>query len=141
MGVQPPTPSWGLMISEGKDMMLFSPYLVTIPGVALFFHGTGHEPLWRRIKGCYIPGGHVHDSSVGSKSISTLTWNCLPAPSMPCAMSRLPLEKGKTLSLVGESGCGKSMTAMAIMGLLPPSARCTARQNRSLKARDLLDLK
>jgi peptide/nickel transport system permease protein len=37
MGVQPPTPSWGLMISEGKDMMLFSPYLVTIPGVALFF--------------------------------------------------------------------------------------------------------
>ena len=32
------------------------------------------------------------------------------------------VEKGKTLSLVGESGCGKSMTAMAIMGLLPPSA-------------------
>ncbi|BCL62093.1 peptide ABC transporter permease [Desulfomarina profundi] len=37
MGVQPPTPSWGLMISEGKDLMLFDPYLVTIPGVALFF--------------------------------------------------------------------------------------------------------
>lgn len=37
MGVQPPTPSWGLMISEGKDLMLFSPYLVTIPGVGLFF--------------------------------------------------------------------------------------------------------
>lgn len=37
MGVQPPTPSWGLMISEGKDFMLFNPYLVTIPGVALFF--------------------------------------------------------------------------------------------------------
>jgi peptide/nickel transport system permease protein len=36
MGVQPPTPSWGLMISEGKDMMLFNPYLVTIPGAALF---------------------------------------------------------------------------------------------------------
>ncbi|ACN14403.1 AppC [Desulforapulum autotrophicum HRM2] len=41
MGVQPPTPSWGLMISEGKDMMLFSPYLVTIPGVALFFMVLG----------------------------------------------------------------------------------------------------
>lgn len=37
MGVQPPVPSWGLMISEGKDLMLFDPYLVTIPGVALFF--------------------------------------------------------------------------------------------------------
>jgi peptide/nickel transport system permease protein len=36
LGVQPPTPSWGLMVSEGKQMMLFEPWLVTIPGVALF---------------------------------------------------------------------------------------------------------
>ncbi len=33
------------------------------------------------------------------------------------------LEKGKTLGLVGESGCGKSMTALAVMNLLPPRAR------------------
>jgi peptide/nickel transport system permease protein len=37
LGVQPPTPSWGLMISEGKQMMLFEPWLITIPGIALFF--------------------------------------------------------------------------------------------------------
>ena len=36
LGVQPPMPSWGLMVSEGKDMMLFEPWLITIPGVALF---------------------------------------------------------------------------------------------------------
>ncbi|MBE9476348.1 MAG: ABC transporter permease [Proteobacteria bacterium] len=36
LGVQPPLPSWGLMISEGKDMLLFEPWLITIPGVALF---------------------------------------------------------------------------------------------------------
>jgi len=36
LGVQPPMPSWGLMVSEGKDMMLFQPWLITIPGVALF---------------------------------------------------------------------------------------------------------
>ncbi len=30
------------------------------------------------------------------------------------------LGAGKTLCLVGESGCGKSLTALAIMGLLPP---------------------
>ena len=32
------------------------------------------------------------------------------------------LAKGETLSLVGESGCGKSMTALAIMNLLPRGA-------------------
>jgi peptide/nickel transport system permease protein len=36
LGVQPPTPSWGLMISEGKEMLFFEPWLITIPGVALF---------------------------------------------------------------------------------------------------------
>jgi peptide/nickel transport system permease protein len=36
LGVQPPTPSWGLMVSEGKQMMLFSPWMITIPGIALF---------------------------------------------------------------------------------------------------------
>jgi peptide/nickel transport system ATP-binding protein len=32
------------------------------------------------------------------------------------------LERGGTLGLVGESGCGKSMTALALMGLLPEGA-------------------
>ena len=36
LGVQPPLPSWGLMVSEGKDMMLFEAWLITIPGIALF---------------------------------------------------------------------------------------------------------
>jgi peptide/nickel transport system ATP-binding protein len=30
------------------------------------------------------------------------------------------VEAGKTLAVVGESGCGKSITALAVMGLLPP---------------------
>jgi oligopeptide/dipeptide ABC transporter ATP-binding protein len=34
------------------------------------------------------------------------------------------LERGKTLGIVGESGCGKSVTALSIMGLIPkPPAR------------------
>jgi len=40
------------------------------------------------------------------------------------------IERGETLCLVGESGCGKSMTAFALMGLLPPTARRTARKFR-----------
>ena len=33
------------------------------------------------------------------------------------------LARGETLGLIGESGCGKSMTAMAVMGLLPTGAQ------------------
>lgn len=36
LGVQPPTPSWGLMVSEAKGLMFFDPWLITIPGIALF---------------------------------------------------------------------------------------------------------
>jgi peptide/nickel transport system ATP-binding protein len=33
------------------------------------------------------------------------------------------VERGKSFSLVGESGCGKSLTALAIMDLLPQTAK------------------
>ena len=33
------------------------------------------------------------------------------------------LDRGETLGLVGESGCGKSITAMALLGLLPEHAQ------------------
>ena len=36
LGVQPPTPSWGLMVSEARGLMFFDPWLITIPGMALF---------------------------------------------------------------------------------------------------------
>ncbi|HYE39859.1 MAG TPA: ABC transporter ATP-binding protein, partial [Ramlibacter sp.] len=35
------------------------------------------------------------------------------------------LERGQSLGLIGESGCGKSITVMALMGLLPENARVT----------------
>lgn len=35
LGVQPPLPSWGLMISEAKQYMFFSAWLINIPGLAL----------------------------------------------------------------------------------------------------------
>ena len=40
----------------------------------------------------------------------------------------LSVERGETLCIVGESGCGKSLTALAIMGLLPRRARRRARR-------------
>ena len=38
----------------------------------------------------------------------------------------LAIQRGETFALVGESGCGKSMTALALMRLLPESGAVTA---------------
>ncbi len=35
LGVQPPLPSWGLMIAEGRQHLLFEPWVIVIPGIAL----------------------------------------------------------------------------------------------------------
>lgn len=36
LGIRPPAASWGLMIAEAKDFVFFQPWLVNIPGVAIF---------------------------------------------------------------------------------------------------------
>ncbi|MEW5421969.1 ABC transporter permease [Amorphus sp. 3PC139-8] len=36
LGVQPPTPSWGLMIAEGRQFLFFKPSLIVLPGLAIF---------------------------------------------------------------------------------------------------------
>ncbi len=38
----------------------------------------------------------------------------------------LEIQRGETFALLGESGCGKSMTALSLMRLLPPSGRIVA---------------
>lgn len=59
MGVQPPTPSWGLMISEGKEFMFFNPYLVTIPGVALFILVLGMNLFGDGLRDVTAPEGRL----------------------------------------------------------------------------------
>ncbi len=51
----------------------------------------------------------------------------------------LEIERGQTFALLGESGCGKSMTALSIMRLLPDAGEIT-RGSVRLHARDLLAL-
>jgi oligopeptide/dipeptide ABC transporter ATP-binding protein len=58
------------------------------------------------------------------------------------------VERGKTLGIVGESGCGKSVTALSIMGLLAPTARIESgairfegRELNRLSQRELEDVR
>ena len=48
------------------------------------------------------------------------------------------IERGQTLGLIGESGCGKSITALALMGLLPEGAKASG--SLRFDGRELLGL-
>jgi ABC-type dipeptide/oligopeptide/nickel transport system ATPase component len=50
------------------------------------------------------------------------------------------LHEGESLGIVGESGCGKSMTALSIMGLVPHPGRVTAGEIR-FRGDDLLRMR
>ncbi|MEE9686054.1 ABC transporter ATP-binding protein [Lelliottia amnigena] len=60
----------------------------------------------------------------------------------------LTVKSGETLALVGESGCGKSITSLALMGLLPASAQIVSGEMqfrrhdlRKLSPREYADLR
>jgi len=51
------------------------------------------------------------------------------------------LDRGKTLAIVGESGCGKSLTSLALLRLIPPPGRIDEGSRIRLEDTDLLALK
>jgi peptide/nickel transport system permease protein len=45
LGVQPPQPSWGLMVASGRDFLRVAPHVATIPGVAIMLAVLGFNLL------------------------------------------------------------------------------------------------
>ncbi|HEY9065229.1 MAG TPA: ABC transporter permease [Burkholderiaceae bacterium] len=57
LGVQPPTPSWGLMVAEGKAYMFFQPWVIVIPGVVLALLVLGINLVGDGIRDVTAPDG------------------------------------------------------------------------------------
>lgn len=57
LGVQPPLPSWGLMLAEAKENIFFSPWMITLPGVALFILLLSINLLGDGVRDMTAPGG------------------------------------------------------------------------------------
>jgi peptide/nickel transport system permease protein len=45
LGAQPPSPEWGLMISQGRQYLLDQWWVSTIPGIAMFIVSLGFNLL------------------------------------------------------------------------------------------------
>ncbi|HTA77556.1 MAG TPA: nickel transporter permease [bacterium] len=55
LGVQPPTPSWGNMLQEGKDHLTDAWWLVTFPGLAIFITVLGYNLLGEGLRDLLDP--------------------------------------------------------------------------------------
>ena len=116
LGVQPPEPSLGLMLAQARSDMFFDAWMITIPGVVLFVLVLAINLIGDGIRDLMVldrttdhaPGGEgteIHFPALGGLH--------------PVRHVSFALAAGETLGIVGESGCGKSLTALALMGLLP----------------------
>lgn len=56
LGVQPPTPEWGTMISDGQNYILTAWWLTTLPGLAIVFVGVAFSLIGDGLADVLRPG-------------------------------------------------------------------------------------
>ena len=146
LGLNPPTPSWGSMLAEGRQYMIVSPWLPILPGLAilvsvfsinLLADGMA-DVLDPRSSGRTFrrrPLATTFSSTRSAERQPLLRVRDLavefPFPSRTVAAVRgisFDVERGQAVGIVGESGSGKSVTALSIMQLLESPGRVTAGQ-------------
>ena len=55
LGAAPPSPDWGLAISEGMGRMLIAPWLAVIPGLAIVYATFGYTMLGEGLRDVIDP--------------------------------------------------------------------------------------
>jgi len=60
IGVRPPTPSWGGMLSEGQTFFLSAPWMLLFPGLALLLTLMGFNLLGDGLRDAFDPRGAAH---------------------------------------------------------------------------------
>ena len=142
LGAAPPSPEWGALVAEGKDVILTAWWVSTLPGLVIVLVGIGFSLI----------GDGIADR-MGKDFTLTGGENDHPAPPprtarhcSRCATSRSASRRarrrcsrptasastcsaGRTLGLVGESGCGQERYLALAAGARPVSGRGPRRRD------------
>lgn len=151
--VPAPAPSWGGMVADGVRAMVLQPWLIWPPGIAIALTILAFGLLADVVRDTTSEGWSTplrRSSSRARRRTPMEVSSPSPRPVEPAADALLSIEglrvsfgsptgprtvlddvslevtPGETVGLVGESGCGKTATAMAILGLLPGTGRIEA---------------
>jgi peptide/nickel transport system permease protein len=145
LGVQPPTPTWGGMITDAAQVVDQQAWLLVptglVVGLTVLAFGllgdavrdatadrvTSAAPPARRRRAA--PPSTQEEPAPGALLALRGVTVALPTSHGTHTVVDgvdLDIRPGETVGLVGESGCGKSITGRAILGLLPRGGELTA---------------
>ena len=138
----PATPEWGTMLTGTVRYLQTAPFLAIFPGVAIVIAVMGFNLIGDALREALDPklrGRDVSDTPL--LQIDDLRVRFWTSRGLVHAVNGISFEvrPGETLGLVGESGCGKSVTALATMGILPRAARIPTGSIK-LEGRELVGL-
>ncbi|PWW25004.1 peptide/nickel transport system permease protein [Geodermatophilus normandii] len=140
-GPAEPEPSWGFMIQDASGHLFDGPWLLVPTGLvlaltvvaaneladALAGRAVGKAPARRRrrpLRRAVEAATAVPADPEAVLEVRDLTISVDDGPDLVTGVS-FTLRQGQVLGLVGESGCGKTMTARSLMGLLPDGVAVT----------------
>ncbi|MEN8651334.1 dipeptide/oligopeptide/nickel ABC transporter permease/ATP-binding protein [Streptomyces sp. 21So2-11] len=148
LGAQPPNPSWGGLVADASQAIDRAPWMLVPAGVPLVITVMALGKLGDAIRDAAIErwsvsrmsGHQVAPPARVETGTSTTNVPADPAPKALLSVRNLSIEiagtpvvqgvsfdvrAGETLGVVGESGCGKSVTSLGILGLVPGGGRIT----------------
>lgn len=150
LGLHPPTPSWGGLLADGASVLDQQPWVVVPAGGVLALTaiamvlfgdavrdvtaeswGPGHTRAIRHrarrpvVRPAQPTAQPVSDAVLAVRDLSV----AFPAPDggqMTVVQDvSFDIKRGEAVGVVGESGCGKTVTGLAVLGMLPPGAQIT----------------
>ncbi len=142
LGAQPPQADLGSMLGEGRKLMIIAPHVATIPGLVILVLVIGINLLGDGLRDVLDPrlkaGALVRPSAATEVdarlkaapkkneneallSVNNLKTHFVLGEDIYKAVDGIDfsLQAGECLGIVGESGCGKSVAALSLLGLVP----------------------
>jgi peptide/nickel transport system permease protein len=156
----PTAPTWGGMVADASTVIQQSTWLIYPPGIvialtilalsglgnairdiAVLDETTGHK---RRLRVARKPSSALRTADAASDDSALLSVTALEVKRLDSDVDTtivdgvsFSIRAGETVGLVGESGCGKTITALAVLRLLPRGLAIAGGQIH-LEGRDLM---